>query len=163
MKKIKREREIDERGGNESDNDKSDSELVVDDLHNENNGNMNNGNGTGPLSHNGISSRSPHENGNSNNGTGMNGGNELMQNNRLKKEENSRSPHSDNSSRSTPSAKRQILVRVIHLDQIHKPVVYLRQPIKQLPPRPLQLLQQPFKAIRTTCNYRQIWPVMNRS
>jgi hypothetical protein len=112
LKKVKREREEDR----DTDNDKSDSELVVDD-HNDTHGggpnqNMNNGNGQNGQ-HNGLSSRSPHENGNGAGGMGPQGGppmnnngHDLMQNAKnMKKEENSRSPHSDNSSRSTPSIK----------------------------------------------------------
>lgn len=106
LKKVKREREDDR----DTDNDKSDNELVVDDMHNENpnSNNMNNGqNGQNNNMHNGLSSRSPHENGNGNGPNNNNG--DLLQNNskNMKKEENSRSPHSDNSSRSTPSVKHE--------------------------------------------------------
>jgi groucho len=109
LKKVKREREEDR----DDDNDKSDSELVVDDLHNDQNqtnGNSNGGSNLNSLSHNGLSSRSPHENGNNpSNGNNNSNGGDLLQtgNKNLKKEENSRSPHSDNSSRSTPSVKHE--------------------------------------------------------
>lgn len=108
MKKVKREREEDR----DSDNEKSDSELVVDD-HNDtlnSNNNMNsNGNG-GQNGHNGLTARSPHENGNgpvSAGGGSVNGSDMMQSSKNMKKEENSRSPHSDNSSRSTPSIKHE--------------------------------------------------------
>ena len=123
LKKVKRERE-DERA-NDSDNEKSDSELVVDDLHNEN---LNNGNGNNGTHNGGLSSRSPHENGSMNNANSTNGLNEnIIQNAKnFKKEENSRSPHSDNSSRSTPSAK-VILFKIFSVlfFQIYRLTIYI--------------------------------------
>lgn len=107
-KKVKRERDEEQQNSKDRDDDgdKSDSELVVDDIgHNEGsgtNGSSSNGVPSGSDRHNGLNSRSPHENGNGNGNGDLIQGQSAKQ---VKKEENSRSPHSDNSSRSTPSIK----------------------------------------------------------